>query len=77
LNWDRKLEKFGAERPLQMEKHLPASSCPGFIMGARMFDAAIAMIQASSPPGLSSTERKRQLFVRIYGAQIVTPNAIR
>lgn len=38
-----------------------------FIMGAEMFESAVAMITASFPPGLSATERRRRLFERIYG----------
>ena len=38
-----------------------------FIMGARMFDSARRMVLASLPEGLSETERKRQLFNRLYG----------
>ena len=38
-----------------------------FIMGAQMFDAALAMIGASLPLGLSEAERKRRLFERVYG----------
>jgi len=41
-----------------------------FVMGAEMFEAARAMIAASLPRDLSETERKRQLFRRIYGAEL-------
>jgi hypothetical protein len=43
------------------------SSEERFLMGVRMFDAARRMVLASLPVGLSETERKRQLFLRIYG----------
>jgi hypothetical protein len=35
-------------------------------MGARMFDAARAMVLASLPPGLSTAEARRYLFARLY-----------
>jgi hypothetical protein len=38
-----------------------------FVMGARMFDAARAMVLASLPVGLSTQELKRRLFQRLYG----------
>jgi hypothetical protein len=43
------------------------SGAERFIMGARMFEAARRMVVASLPAGLSETERKRQLFTRLYG----------
>ena len=36
------------------------------LMGARMFDAARAMVLASLPAGLSESETRRQLFARLY-----------
>ena len=47
------------------------SGAERFIMGARMFDAARRMVLASLPAGLSETERKRQLFARIYGETLL------
>ncbi|MFN2541358.1 MAG: hypothetical protein ABR514_04200 [Chthoniobacterales bacterium] len=41
-----------------------------FVMGAEMFEAARAMIVASLPGDLPESERKRQLFRRIYGAEL-------
>jgi hypothetical protein len=38
-----------------------------FLMGARSFEAARAMVLASLPAGLSPEESKRQLYQRIYG----------
>ena len=38
-----------------------------FLMGVRMFDAARRMVLASLPKDLSETERRCQLFERIYG----------
>jgi hypothetical protein len=39
-------------------------------MAARMFDTARAMVLASLSPDLSSEERRRQLFERLYGDDI-------
>lgn len=50
------------------ERIMARSAEERFIMGAQMFDAALAMIRASLPPGLSEGERKRRLFERLYGA---------
>jgi hypothetical protein len=38
-------------------------------MGAQMFESAREMVNASLPPGLSETERRRELFRRIYGKE--------
>ena len=38
-----------------------------FRMGAEMFEAARRMVLASLPPKLSEAERKRRLYIRIYG----------
>lgn len=43
------------------------SGAERFVMGARMFEAARCMVLASLPAGLSETERKCQLFTRLYG----------
>jgi hypothetical protein len=43
------------------------SGAERFIMGARMFDAARAMVPASLPADLSEAERKARLFQRFYG----------
>jgi hypothetical protein len=43
------------------------SGAERFIMGARMFESARRMVLASLPADLSETERKRQLFTRLYG----------
>ena len=37
-----------------------------FIMGARMFDTARAMVLASFPPDLPPDELRRRLFARLY-----------
>jgi len=36
------------------------------IMGASMFDTAIKFIEASLPKNLSETEKKKQIFFRLY-----------
>jgi hypothetical protein len=41
-----------------------------FIMGARMFDAARAMVIASLPKDLPEQQFREELFRRIYGQTI-------
>jgi hypothetical protein len=41
-----------------------------FVMGAEMFDSALAVVKASLPANLSSNEYKRQLFKRLYGLEL-------
>jgi hypothetical protein len=41
-----------------------------FVMGAEMFDSALAVVKASLPADLSSSEYKRQLFKRLYGLEL-------
>ena len=52
---------------LVRQKLMARSGAERFVMGARMFDAARAMVLASLPPGLSPLEVKRWLFERLYG----------
>jgi hypothetical protein len=52
---------------LVRQKLLARSGAERFVMGARMYDAARAMVVASLPAGLSPDELKRQLFHRVYG----------
>lgn len=42
------------------------SGAERFIMGARMFDSARAVVLASLPKDISETERKRMLYERFY-----------
>jgi hypothetical protein len=42
------------------------SGAERFVMGARMFDAARAMVVASLPQDLAPEELKRQIFQRLY-----------
>ncbi len=37
------------------------------MMGVQMFEAARSMILASFPPDITSEERRRLLFERVYG----------
>jgi hypothetical protein len=48
------------------------SGAERFRMGVQMFDAARRMVLASLPAGLTETERKRQLFKRLYGEALPT-----
>jgi hypothetical protein len=52
---------------LVRQKLMARSGSERFVMGARMFDAARAIVLASLPAGLSPDELKRQLFQRLYG----------
>jgi len=48
------------------------SGAESFRMGVQMFEAARRMVLASLPAGLTETERKRQLFKRLYGEDLPT-----
>ncbi len=52
---------------LVRQKLMDRSGAERFVMGARMFDAARAVVLASLPTGLSPAELKRQLYQRVYG----------
>ncbi|HEU6447755.1 MAG TPA: hypothetical protein VFV23_04885 [Verrucomicrobiae bacterium] len=52
---------------LVRQKLMARSGAERFVMGARMFDAARAVVLASLPQKLPPTELKRQLFERLYG----------
>ena len=43
------------------------SGAERFIMGARMFESARAVVLASLPKDISESESKRILFERLYG----------
>jgi hypothetical protein len=51
------------------DKLMARSGEERFVMGAQMFDSAREMVKASLPPGLSETERRRELFRRTYGTE--------
>ena len=56
-----------------VRQKLMARSCEErFLMGVRSFDAALEMVLASLPEGLSEEELKRQLFQRLYGQPLPT-----
>jgi hypothetical protein len=52
---------------LVRQKLMARSGAERFVMGARMFDAARAVVLASLPPQLPAMELKRRLFERLYG----------
>jgi hypothetical protein len=52
------------------EQIMARSPAERFVMGAEMFDSAIAVVKASLPANLSSCEYKRQLFKRLYGLEL-------
>jgi hypothetical protein len=41
-----------------------------FVMGGQMFDAALEMLKASLPTGLSKAQQRRELFKRLYGVEL-------
>jgi hypothetical protein len=49
------------------QRMMARSGSERFVMGARSFDAARAMVLASLPADLPPQELKRRLFERIYG----------
>lgn len=49
------------------ERIMQFSGAERFIMGARMFESARAVVLASLPKDISETERRRILFQRLYG----------
>ncbi len=53
------------------EKIMARSGEERFIMGAQMFDSAREIVKASLPRDLSETERRRLLFKRIYGEEMI------
>ena len=52
---------------LVRSRMMARSGAERFVMGARMFEAARAMVLASFPPDLSEGALKRRLYERIYG----------
>ena len=57
-------------RQLVREQIMARSPAERFVMGAEMFDSAVAVVKASLPADLSSSEYKRQLFKRLYGLDL-------
>jgi hypothetical protein len=54
------------------DKIMARSGEERFVMGAQMFESALEMVKASLPRGLSETERRRLLFQRIYGKEMIS-----
>ena len=52
---------------LVRKKLMAKTGAERFVMGARMFDAARAVVLASLPSQLPMIELKRRLFERLYG----------
>ena len=52
------------------EQIMARSPAERFVMGAEMFESAVAMVKASLPSNLSSREYKRRLFKRLYGLEL-------
>jgi hypothetical protein len=57
-------------KQLVRERIMARSSAERFVIGAEMFDSAVAILKASLPANLSSTEYRRQLFKRLYGLEL-------
>ena len=57
---------------LVRERIMARSGAERFVMGAQMFDAAVAMIRASLPAGLPAADLKRKLFERLYGESMAS-----
>lgn len=57
-------------RGLVREQIMARSPAERFVMGAEMFDSAVAVVKASLPANLSGGEYKRQLFKRLYGLDL-------
>jgi hypothetical protein len=55
---------------LMRDRLMSRSGEQRFVMGAEMFEAARMMVLASLPEELPESEKKRQLFVRIYGVPL-------
>jgi hypothetical protein len=52
------------------EQIMARSPTERFVMGAEMFESAVAMVKASMLSNLSSREYKQQLFKRLYGLEL-------
>lgn len=57
-------------RQLLREQIMARSPAERFVIGAEMFDSAVAMVTASLPADLCSSEYKQQLFKRLYGLDL-------
>jgi hypothetical protein len=57
-------------KQLVREQIMARSPAERFVMGAEMFDSALAVVKASLPVNPSSNEYKRQLLKRLYGLEL-------
>ena len=57
-------------RRLVREQIMARSPAERFVIGAKMFDSAVAVVKASLPADICSSEYKRQLFKRLYGLDL-------
>jgi hypothetical protein len=57
-------------KQLVHEQIMARSPAERFVIGAEMFDSALAVVKASLPTNLSRNEYKRQLFKRLYGLEL-------
>ena len=65
---NRKMNDTAPENAeLIRQKLMAKTGAERFVMGARMFDAARAVVLASLPSQLPMIELKRRLFERLYG----------
>ena len=54
------------------DRIMKLSGAERFVIGARMFESARAIVLASLPKDISEPERKRMLYERFYGEHLPT-----
>lgn len=54
------------------DRIMKLSGAERFVIGARMFESARALVLASLPESISEPERKRMLYERFYGDRLPT-----
>lgn len=52
------------------DRIMKLSGAERFVIGARMFESARAIVLASLPRDISEPERKRMLYERFYGERL-------
>jgi hypothetical protein len=52
------------------DRIMKLSDAERFVIGARMFEGARAIVLASLPANISEPERKRMLYERFYGEDL-------
>ena len=57
-------------KQLVRDQIMARSPAERFVMGAEMFDSAVAIVKASLPANLSSSEYERQFVKRLYGPEL-------